>query len=83
MPKPVGSAKVNGVLPVPAVASVGLTSVAARAAGHDVAVATFPLGDTARVVVPGCVVAVGGAAPGDGGHARLLERLNASLLVLG
>lgn len=43
----------RGVYTEPAVASVGLTSVAARAEGHDVAVATFPLGDTARAFVRG------------------------------
>jgi pyruvate/2-oxoglutarate dehydrogenase complex dihydrolipoamide dehydrogenase (E3) component len=43
----------RGVYTEPAVASVGLTSVAARAQGHDVAVATFPLGDTARAFVRG------------------------------
>ncbi len=43
----------RGVYTEPAVASVGLTSVAARARGHDVAVATFPLGDTARAFVKG------------------------------
>jgi dihydrolipoamide dehydrogenase len=43
----------RGVYTEPAVASVGLTSVAARARGHDVAVATFPLGDTARALVKG------------------------------
>ena len=32
----------RGVYTEPAVASVGLTSVAARAQGHDVSVATFP-----------------------------------------
>ena len=32
---------------------MGLASVAARAQGHDVAVATFPLGDTARGFVRG------------------------------
>jgi dihydrolipoamide dehydrogenase len=43
----------RGVYTEPAVASVGLTSVAARAQGHDVAVATFPLGNTARAFVRG------------------------------
>jgi pyruvate/2-oxoglutarate dehydrogenase complex dihydrolipoamide dehydrogenase (E3) component len=43
----------RGVYTEPAVVSVGLTSVAARAQGHDVAVATFPLGDTARAFVRG------------------------------
>ncbi len=43
----------RGVYTEPAVASVGLTSVAARAEGHDVAVATFPLTETARGFVRG------------------------------
>ena len=43
----------RGVYTEPAVASVGLTSLAARARGHDVAVATFPLGDTARAFLKG------------------------------
>jgi dihydrolipoamide dehydrogenase len=43
----------RGVYTDPAVASVGLTSTAARRAGHDVAVATFPLGHTARGFVTG------------------------------
>jgi pyruvate/2-oxoglutarate dehydrogenase complex dihydrolipoamide dehydrogenase (E3) component len=43
----------RGVYTDPAVASVGLTSIAARAQGRDVAVATFPLGHTARAFVRG------------------------------
>ena len=43
----------RGVYTDPAVASVGLTASAARAQGHDVAVATFPMGDTARAFVMG------------------------------
>jgi dihydrolipoamide dehydrogenase len=43
----------RGVYTEPAVASVGLTSIAARAQGHDVALATFPLGHTARAFVKG------------------------------
>jgi len=43
----------RGVYTEPAVASVGLSSVAARSQGHDVAVAKFPLGETARAFVRG------------------------------
>ena len=43
----------RGVYTDPAVASVGLTSTAARRQGHDVAVATFRLGHTARGFVTG------------------------------
>jgi pyruvate/2-oxoglutarate dehydrogenase complex dihydrolipoamide dehydrogenase (E3) component len=43
----------RGVYTEPAVASVGLTSIAARAQGYDVALATFPLGHTARAFVRG------------------------------
>lgn len=43
----------RGVYTEPAVVSVGLTSSAARARGHDVAVATFPFGRTARAHVTG------------------------------
>jgi len=43
----------RGVYTDPAVAAVGLTSVAARAQGRDVAVARFPLGQTARAAVRG------------------------------
>jgi len=43
----------RGVYTEPAVVSVGLNSVAARSQGHDVAVATFPLGETARAAVRG------------------------------
>jgi len=43
----------RGVYTDPAVASVGLTSAAARMQGYDVAVATFPLGHTARAFVMG------------------------------
>lgn len=43
----------RGVYTEPAVASVGLTAAAARAQGHEVAVATFPLGQTARAFVRG------------------------------
>jgi dihydrolipoamide dehydrogenase len=48
-----GRAIPRGVYTDPAVASVGLTGSAARAQGHDVAVATFPLGQTARAFVAG------------------------------
>ena len=48
-----GRAIPRGVYTDPAVASVGLTSSAARAQGYDVAVATFPMGDTARAFVSG------------------------------
>jgi len=41
----------RGVYTTPAVASVGLTAAAARAQGHDVAVATFPLERTARAFI--------------------------------
>jgi dihydrolipoamide dehydrogenase len=43
----------RGVYTEPAVASVGLSSLAARSQGHDVAVAKFPLGETARASVKG------------------------------
>ncbi|HXJ83816.1 MAG TPA: NAD(P)/FAD-dependent oxidoreductase [Candidatus Methylomirabilis sp.] len=43
----------RGVYTEPAVAAVGLTSVVARSRGHDVAVTTFPLGQTARAAVRG------------------------------
>jgi dihydrolipoamide dehydrogenase len=43
----------RGVYTEPAVACVGLTSIAARAQGLDVAVATFPLGRTARATARG------------------------------
>jgi dihydrolipoamide dehydrogenase len=43
----------RGVYTEPAVASVGLTSIAARAHGYDVTLATFPLGHTARAFVRG------------------------------
>jgi pyruvate/2-oxoglutarate dehydrogenase complex dihydrolipoamide dehydrogenase (E3) component len=43
----------RGVYTEPAVASVGLTSTAARSQGYEVAVATFPLGRTARAAVRG------------------------------
>lgn len=43
----------RGVYTEPAVASVGLTASAAREQGYDVAVATFPLGRTARAFVTG------------------------------
>ena len=43
----------RGVYTEPALASVGLTSIAARSQGYDVAVATFPLGRTARAAVRG------------------------------
>jgi dihydrolipoamide dehydrogenase len=43
----------RGLYTEPAVASVGLTSTSARAQGYDVAVATFPLGHTARGFVRG------------------------------
>ncbi|MGH7417746.1 MAG: dihydrolipoyl dehydrogenase family protein, partial [Candidatus Rokuibacteriota bacterium] len=43
----------RGVYTEPAVASVGLTATAARAQGYDVAVASFPLGRTARAFVTG------------------------------
>jgi pyruvate/2-oxoglutarate dehydrogenase complex dihydrolipoamide dehydrogenase (E3) component len=43
----------RGVYTEPAVASVGLTSIAARAQGYDVTLATFPLGHTARGFVRG------------------------------
>src|SRR5262249_27426628 len=43
----------RGVYTEPAVASVGLSSVAARSEGHDVAIAKFPLGETARAFVKG------------------------------
>ena len=43
----------RGVYTEPSVASVGLTSIVARSQGYDVAVATFPLGRTARAVVRG------------------------------
>jgi len=43
----------RGVYTEPAVASVGLTSIAARTQGHDVVLATFPLGHTARAFVRG------------------------------
>ena len=43
----------RGVYTEPAVASVGLSSAAARSEGYDVAVAKFPLGETARAFVRG------------------------------
>jgi pyruvate/2-oxoglutarate dehydrogenase complex dihydrolipoamide dehydrogenase (E3) component len=43
----------RGVYTEPAVAAVGLTSTVARSQGHEVAVATFPLGQTARAAVRG------------------------------
>ena len=43
----------RGVYTDPAVAAVGLTASAARAQGHDVVEATFPIGDTARAFVTG------------------------------
>jgi pyruvate/2-oxoglutarate dehydrogenase complex dihydrolipoamide dehydrogenase (E3) component len=43
----------RGVYTEPAVAAVGLTSTVARSRGHEVAVATFPLGRTARAAVRG------------------------------
>ncbi len=43
----------RGVYTEPSVASVGLTSPAARSQGYDVGVAQFPLGDTARAAVRG------------------------------
>jgi len=43
----------RGVYTEPAVASVGLTSIAARAQGYEVTLATFPLGHTARAFVRG------------------------------
>jgi dihydrolipoamide dehydrogenase len=43
----------RGVYTDPSVASVGLTADGARARGHDVAVATFSIGQTARAFVTG------------------------------
>ena len=43
----------RGVYTEPALVSVGLTSIDARSQGYDVAVATFPLGRTARAAVRG------------------------------
>jgi dihydrolipoamide dehydrogenase len=40
------------------VASVGLTSTVAKAQGYDVAVATFPLGHTARAFVTGTTTGI-------------------------
>ena len=48
----------RGVYTEPAVASVGLTSTAARARGYEVAVATFPFGHTARAFVSGAETGV-------------------------
>jgi pyruvate/2-oxoglutarate dehydrogenase complex dihydrolipoamide dehydrogenase (E3) component len=48
-----GRAIPRGVYTDPAVASVGLTSSAARAQGYDVVVATFPMGQTARALLTG------------------------------
>ena len=46
----------RGVYTDPAVAAVGLTSAVARERGHDVAVATLPLAETARAFVTGTKV---------------------------
>jgi pyruvate/2-oxoglutarate dehydrogenase complex dihydrolipoamide dehydrogenase (E3) component len=43
----------RGVYTEPAVASVGLTSIAAQSQGYEVAMAKFPLGETARAAVRG------------------------------
>jgi dihydrolipoamide dehydrogenase len=43
----------RGIYTDPSVASVGLTAAGARARGHDVAVATFSIGQTARAFVTG------------------------------
>jgi len=61
----------RGVYTEPAVASVGLTSVAARSLGYDVAVATFDLGQTARAAVRG----------GTGGSLILVADKRARVLV--
>src|SRR5262249_49496534 len=43
----------RGIYTDPAVATVGLPSIAARSQGYDVATATFPLRETARAAVRG------------------------------
>ena len=48
----------RGVYTDPCVVAVGMTAERARAAGHDVVTASFPLGDTARAFVLGATEGV-------------------------